>query len=145
MIKELIEMVKRDEGTGPMTNGRHRVYKDSEGIDTVGYGRNIEERGLSPDEADYLLENDISEVLKECYLFDWFAGLGEVRQVVVCNMVFNMGLYRFSGFKKTIAYIADKQYVEASVEMLDSKWAKQVGPRATRLSKMMATGGDYHA
>jgi len=55
-------------------------------------------------------------------------------------MVFNMGIVRFSGFKKTIALVAKSDYTGASVEMMDSLWARQVGIRAVRLSETMASG-----
>lgn len=140
VINELIEMLKRDEGTGPIENGRFLPYRCSAGYMTIGYGRNIEERGISSDEAELLLSDDVASVIKECHQFDWYAALDEVRQVVVCNMVYNIGINRFKGFKKTIGYIKHKKYDEAAIEMLDSKWASQVGPRATRLSNMMKTG-----
>jgi lysozyme len=87
-----------------------------------------------------ILQEDITDALKDCYKFDWFARLNDARQLVICNIVFNMGLTRFSGFKKTIGYIEIEQYEDAAKEMLDSKWAKQVGDRATRLSKIFAKG-----
>ncbi len=59
---------------------------------------------------------------------------------VVLNMIFNMGLSRFSGFIKTIGYIENGQYFMAATEMLDSKWAKQVGKRARTLAKLMEAG-----
>lgn len=140
MINELIEMIKRDEGTGPMKNGRFFAYLDSVGLQTIGYGRNIDENGIRPEEAEYMLSNDIAEVIKDAHTFHWYANLDEPRQAVVCNMIFNIGLNRFKGFKKTIEYIKNGDYEEAAIEMLDSKWASQVGVRATRLSNIMKTG-----
>jgi len=133
-------MLKLDEGPGPMINGRHMMYKDSVDLWTVGFGRNIQERGLSPEEAEFLLDNDIIDAIKECHSFDWFNNLDDVRQTVVVDMVYNMGLPRFSGFKKTIKLISDHRFEEAASEMMDSKWARQVGVRAVRLSQMMSSG-----
>lgn len=140
MINKLLEMIKRDEGTGPVNDGRLLPYRDSVGLLTIGYGRNIDERGISQEEADYMLSNDIANSIKEAHGFPWYAGLDEPRQAVICNMIFNIGLNRFKGFKKTIEYIENGDFDEAATEMLDSKWASQVGKRATRLSSIMKTG-----
>lgn len=140
MIEELIDILKIDEGTGPIKNGNHMLYLDSEGIQTIGYGHNIEEKGISPAVAEMMLHEDIAEAIRDCHRFDWFQKLNDARQAVVCSMIFNMGLGRFSEFKKTIAYIELEQYEEAAREMLDSKWSRQVGSRATRLSKIFENG-----
>ena len=66
--------------------------------------------------------------------------LGDVRQAVVVDMSFNLGLTRFSQFTQTLKAISAGNYAAASSYMLDSKWARQVGPRAQRLAKMMRTG-----
>jgi lysozyme len=58
----------------------------------------------------------------------------------VLSMIFNLGLTRFKGFYNTIRAIERHDYATAAALMLQSKWAKQVGPRATRLSEMMRTG-----
>lgn len=133
-------MIKRDEGTGPMKDGRLLPYRDSVGLLTIGYGRNIDERGISQEEADYMLSNDLADTIKEAHSFPWYQGLSEERKAVICNMIFNLGLSRFKGFKKTIQYIESCDFDKAAIEMQDSKWARQVGPRATRLSKIMKTG-----
>lgn len=123
----------------------NHAYQDSEGFWTIGVGRLIDKRkggGISHDESMYLLDNDISRTLDECsHSFDWYDDLDEVRQIVVANMVFNMGLPTFKKFKKTIAFIETGHYHAASVEMLNSRWAKQVGYRAQELSSMMAHSG----
>lgn len=143
-MNRIIEMIKMHEGTGPVKNGERLMpYQDSVGLTTLGYGRNVEERGISFDEADYLLSNDVADVVKDCSQFTWFKLLDDVRQAVVVDMVFNIGIKRFKGFKNTIASIESGDYVMASIEMLDSKWASQVGQRAQRLSKMMSTGEWY--
>ena len=123
----------------------NHAYEDSEGYLTIGVGRLIDKRrggGISHDEAMYLLDNDINEVIEECEnAFNWFKDLDEIRQVVVANMVFNMGMPNFKEFKRTIFYIQSGAYIQASAEMLDSKWATQVGRRAKELSEMMAHTG----
>ena len=139
MIEELKLLLINDEGEV------NHAYQDSEGYLTIGVGRLIDKRkggGISHDEAMYLLDNDIVKVLTECQReFPWFHLLDDVRQIVILSMVFNMGMPNFKGFKKTIQYIKKHQFKEASIEMLDSKWASQVGPtRSGRLSTIMRTG-----
>ena len=113
------------------------IYEDSVGKMTIGVGRNIEDKGITRDEAMTMLDNDIREVEDQVNHFRWFDTLSEVRRRVVIDMVFNLGINRFKGFKKTIAHIAAGDYEGASKEMLDSKWSKQVGVRAETLSRMM--------
>lgn len=118
-------------------------YKCTAGYLTIGVGRNIEERGLLDDEIDFLLDNDIEVVMNEVSVtFDWFFKLSEVRQRVVADMIFNLGLPRFKQFKNMIAALEAGDWAEAANQMMDSKWAKQVGKRAERLRDMMETGED---
>ena len=115
-----------------------RVYADSEGVLTIGVGRNLEDVGVSYDEAMMMLEGDIKRVLYDCWHeFPWFAELSEARQVVVANMVFNLGLDGFKKFKRMIKAIEKEDWVEAACQMIDSKWAAQVKGRAVELAVMM--------
>ena len=123
----------RDEGL------RLKVYKDSEGIETIGVGRNLQ-KGITREEAMFLLDNDIKAAIQDAMTFDWYNDLDEVRQRVIINMIFNLGLYKFGKFKKTIAAIKNQDWNTAADEMLNSHWARQVGIRARRLAKMMRTG-----
>lgn len=118
------------------------MYPDSVGIQTIGVGRNLEHVGLrSEDEARYLLRNDILHVQAELLRqLVWFENLDAVRQRVLLDMAFNLGTAGLMRFEKTLAYVAELQYAAAAQEMLDSKWARQVGRRAQVLSEMMATG-----
>jgi lysozyme len=144
--------VMGDEGTGPIRNGRLLPYLDccgkfwrdcqcqDKGVLTVGWGRNLE-RGITRLEAEVLLDHDLSDVEAECLRsFPWFGGLNEVRQRVVANMLFNMGLPTLSQFTNTLTAIASKQYDKASRGMLASRWASQVKGRAVRLARMMRDG-----
>lgn len=128
-----IELIKKHEGL------RLTPYKDTEGILTVGYGHNLEQN-ITEMDAWRLLREDLQTVENDLHQFGWYRGLDEVRRAVVQNMVFNLGGPRFAKFKKTIGFIETGQYHQASEEMLDSKWANQVGRRATELSYMMRTG-----
>ena len=121
----------------------HMPYKCSAGFLTIGVGRNIEERGLSDDEIDYILNHDVNIATDELVrTFDWYPDLDEVRQRVVIDMVFNLGMPRFQQFKKMIQALDEGDYKEASIQMMDSRWASQVGARAERLRDMMETGED---
>ena len=138
MIEELKQLLIKHEGEV------NHAYRDSEDYLTIGVGRLIDHRRggkISHDEAMYLLDNDIKAVIGQCDReFDWFDELDETRKIVVLDMVFNFGIAGFSKFKKTIYFIQISDYTEASVEMLNSKWASQVGKRATELSNMMKSG-----
>jgi lysozyme len=121
----------------------HKPYKCTAGYLTIGVGRNIEERGLSDDEIDYILNNDVDIATSElASTFDWFAGLDDVRMRVVVDMVFNLGMPRFKQFQNMLAAIEAQDWPEAAAQMMDSRWAKQVGARAERLRDMMETGED---
>ena len=141
---------------------RLQVYKDTLGIDTIGIGRNLEDRGITKEELDdldipsidhvyeygiteadavYLATNDIEIVEEElCRAHSCVEELDAVRQLVVMDMAFNMGVPRLCKFKKMWAAIHDGDYNTAAVEMLDSRWATQVGTRAIKLSKAMEEG-----
>jgi lysozyme len=121
----------------------HKPYKCTAGYLTIGVGRNIEERGLSDDEINYLLNNDVNIATDELVAtFDWYADLDPIRQRVVVDMVFNLGMPRFKQFKNMIAALEEGDWTEASDQMMDSRWAEQVGLRASRLATMMETGED---
>ena len=119
-----------------------KMYYDSEGVPTIGVGRNLEDVGLTHDEAMYLLNNDLKRVMNEClHEFPWFADLSEQRQCVVASMVFNLGLAGFKKFKKMIAAIEKEDWTEAACQMIDSHWAAQVKSRAVDLAVMMKGEG----
>ena len=132
---KLIEELKRDEGV------ELRPYKCSAGFLTLGVGRNIEERGITMDESDYLLANDITICEEEATrVFKWYDTLSDVRQRVILNMIFNLGLTKLLNFKKFLAAMEAEDWEEAGKQMLDSRWAKQVGNRADRLEQMIVNG-----
>jgi len=118
-------------------------YRCTKGKLTIGVGRNIEDNGINREEALFMLENDIERSRKELENnLPWFSKLNEVRQDVLINMCFNMGITALLEFKKTIEYIEAGDFDSASVEMLDSKWAREdVGEsRSSELSQQMKTG-----
>lgn len=131
----------RDEGTGPIIDGRLMPYEDSEGYLTIGFGRCIELRGISMEEAHYLLMADQQDVIAEMEReFPWAAQMNSTRQRVLASMLFNLGLPKLRGFKRTLAAMEAGDYAEAARGMLASKWAAQVKNRAVRLAKQMERG-----
>lgn len=134
MEQQLKDMITEHEGK------RLDLYQDTEEIYTIGVGHNLEAKGISEAVCDLMLEEDINEAINDADTFRWFEDLNDPRRAVVVDMIFNLGLTRFSKFKKTIQFLEHGHYQSAAKEMLDSKWADQVGRRAIRLSEIMRTG-----
>lgn len=111
---------------------------------TIGVGRNLDDRGISEDEINYLLDNDIANTIRDCETLDYWSNLDSVRRLVVADMVFNLGLSRYLLFKKFNAALSFKDYTLAAIEMKDSKWYRQVGRRAEKLHEAM-TSGEWNA
>jgi len=131
----LISILIRHEGL------KTKPYVDTTGKMTIGIGRNLTDNGITEGEAIVLLKNDIERCEKEVVrLIPRFWGLDSVRQEVIINMLFNLGLPSFSRFKLFIAAVNNGEYLEASKHMLDSVWAEQVGNRAKELAKAMEVG-----
>ena len=120
-----------------------KPYRCPAGYLTIGVGRNLETKGLSKEEALFLLRNDIREVTKQLEQYPWFTKLDPVRQKVLIDMAFNLGVTGLLSFKRMIAALERGDYETAANEMLDSLWYQQVGKRAERLVEMMRTGEDY--
>ena len=136
-MESLIRELTRDEGL------RLKPYKCTAGKTTIGVGRNLDDVGISPDEAEILLRNDIARAEEGLDVaLPWWRTLDPVRQRVMVNMAFNLGIAGLLGFKNTVELIRCGEYLDAAQHMLASKWARQVGPRALRLATMMRDGGD---
>ena len=120
---------------------RLKPYTDTVGKLTIGVGRNLDDNGISMDEAEMLLTNDIHHVQGELRrTYPWFNLLVAARQDCLSDLAFNVGINGFAKFEATIAAIKRADYAGASRHMLASQWATQVGVRATDLAKMMETG-----
>ena len=141
---------------------RLQVYEDSLGIATIGIGRNLEDRGITPEELEwmdipnmdtiyeygiseadamYLAQNDVQIVEEELLRsHPCVENLDAVRQLILVDMAFNMGVPRLGKFKKMWAAIHENNFDEAAKEMLDSRWANQVKSRSTKLAHAMHTG-----
>ena len=128
----LLENIKESEGF------RNRVYKCTEGYDTIGYGFAVKDLVMDKDIADMILERKVAELrLRVEQKFPFIDSMPESVQDVMIEMCFQLGVSGFSKFKKTIQYLMTKQFEEAAVEMLDSKWYKQTQNRAKNLSDIV--------
>ena len=126
----LIDSIKQHEGYVGV------VYKDSLGIDTIGYGFAIKDLELDVDVCDIILERKLKALNDMVMIkFNWYIYMPQEIKDVVTEMCYQLGVGGFSKFKKTIAYLQNKQFKDASEEMLDSLWAKQTPNRAKELSK----------
>ena len=125
----LIESIKKHEGYVGV------VYKDSLGIDTIGYGFAIKDLELDADICDIILERKLKALQDMIKIkFKWYGYMPQEIKDVVMEMCYQLGVGGFSKFKKTISYLQNQQFHDASVEMLDSLWAKQTPNRAKELS-----------
>jgi len=141
---------------------RLEVYQDTLGIDTIGIGRNLEDRGITEQElsdlsipniehvyengitevdAVYLATNDVEIVETELVrAHPCVDKLDSVRQLILMDMAFNMGVPRLCKFKNMWAAIHEEDFITAAKEMLDSRWANQVKSRSTKLAHAMHHG-----
>ena len=141
--KELIRELRRDEGV------EYSPYLDTVGVKTVGVGHNMQAHPLPSDwtfpltdaQVDQLLAQDVQDVFNDLdRVFPWWRNMSYVRQRVIANMTFNLGIPRLAGFKNTLAAMEQGRYTSAAAGMMASLWAKQVGKRAERLAEMMVNG-----
>ena len=128
---------------------RHKPYDDATGKSlktgdiikgkiTIGVGRNIQEVGLSDDEVEYLLQNDIKRVKRELReIFPDFDELPEQVKMVLIDMDFNLGKLRFLKFKKMIQAVKERDWAKMIEEMKNSKWCKQVKSRCNDNVKLI--------
>jgi len=137
-VNNLREMLKRHEGV------KSHAYRCTAGKITVGVGRNIDSDGglgLSDDEINYLLDNDIVRCIQELNgVFPWFNQLDTIRSDAIIDICFNLGLPRLMLFQKAIKAMKEGDYEKAADEFYDSKWAKQVGNRAIEVCEMIRSG-----
>ena len=133
-MSNLIAQLKRHESV------ELKPYKCTSGKLTIGVGRNLEDIGITEQEAELLLLNDIGRVKQELVNDQWYMNLDPVRKAVIENMSFNLGYPTLKKFQNMIASISEGDYETASKEMLDSRWSKQVGQRSIELAEQMRTG-----
>ncbi|WP_144395655.1 glycoside hydrolase family protein [Pleionea sediminis] len=133
-MNELKDDLKRDEGF------RAYPYECTAGKVTIGYGRNLEDVGISQDEAESLLTNDMNKAINDLSLFNWFNKLNDNRKRAFSNMVFNLGLTRFLKFKHMLSAIERGDFTTAAYEARNSRWYRQVGRRAERIVSLIEKG-----
>jgi lysozyme len=134
-ITDIYSQLRRDEGV------RIHPYDDTNGKLTIGVGRNLNAKGLTGEEIDHLLSNDIREIVIEAQgKLPWFTALDDARQGVILNMAFNMGFAGLETFPKFLQAVAQGDWSTAADEMKNSAWAREVGDRAVRLEEQMRTG-----
>ena len=133
----VIDSIKKHEGYVGI------VYKDSLGIDTIGYGFAIKDLELDEDICEIILERKITQLIDRINnKFSWYKYMPQEIKDIVTEMCYQLGVTGFSKFKKTIAYLQDKKWEEASVEMLDSLWARQTPNRAKEMSDRVKKLGE---
>ena len=143
-IEALREQLKIDEGV------KYEIYKDHLGYPTFGIGHLITENDpehgkpdgteISEDRVNEIFETDVAKFVSEAkILFPDLDDLPDVAQQVIVNMAFNMGRPRLSKLKNFIAGVNDRDWTRAAEEMMDSRWATQVGDRAIRLRNQILT------
>lgn len=129
----VIADLKRHEGF------RARPYRCSAGKLTIGYGLNLD-GGITEKEATALLVMRVNDIEKQFADVPWYAKLSPARKSVIINMAYNLGIGGLFGFRLMLDAISSGDYQRAAAEMLDSKWARQVGNRARELAQAMETG-----
>ena len=126
------QMLKKHEGL------RLTVYECTAGKKTIGYGRNLEDRGITEAEAEAMLDSDIQ--LTEQSLvsnFEFYKDLDDVRKAVLIDLAFNLGMTGLKGFKKMLKALKEGDYSEAAIQLLDSRYARQVTNRAMELARLL--------
>lgn len=135
-MSRIAKQLERDEGK------RANGYKDSRGIWTIGIGHNVESGPPLNDEAILaVLESDLDYVeMRLDFSLPWSKHIGSARRGVLLNMSFNLGIDGLLGFQNMLRHMNNGEWDYAANELLDSRYAKQVGQRAVRLAEQLRTG-----
>jgi len=132
---DIYDQLRRDEGLQLFP------YLDTVGKTTIGIGRNLTDKGITAEEAEMLLGNDVEAIQNALGAkLPWFRGLSDARQGALINIGFNVGVVGLLGFTKTLDFMSQSNWDAAADEILNSKWASQVGDRAKRISNQIRTG-----
>ena len=125
------KLIRQHEGV------RQYPYKCTEGFTTIGVGRNLDVRGLSPDEIELLLANDLQLCVDDLSKYSWWPELSSARKAALLDLRFCVGSAGFRGFKRMLAAIQKQDWPLAALELLDSKFAIQTGRRAEELADII--------
>lgn len=136
---KLLDKIKKSEGFSD------KVYKDSEGFDTIGYGHKVKpgedwSKGITEKEAEELARKDMSEAISNAKKLKYWDKLSSNRQDAVAEMIYNLGYSGFKGFKRANKHLEQGKYDLAAAELLNSKWASQVKGRARNLANEILVG-----
>ncbi len=146
VIAEVTPNIEAEEGL------RLYVYDDANGQPlvagytvvgnpTIGYGRLLTSaHGVTAAEAEMLLLHDVAAAAGDVEKLPVFAYLNTARKAALLDMDFNMGLATLEQFGHFLALLAGAQYEAASIDLGTTLWAKQVGERACRIQRIIATG-----
>ena len=145
-LEQLRKELTEDEGCV------YEVYNDHLGYPTFGIGHLVRESDpehgeeigtpVSEDRVIEAFESDIETVLSDCdTLYHKFESLPEEAQLIIANMMFNLGYPRLSKFKGMKRGVDSEDWNAAADEMVDSRWYKQVTNRANRLVERMRSIG----
>tara|TARA_R100000742_G_C4238416_1_gene58584 strand:+ start:40 stop:483 length:444 start_codon:yes stop_codon:yes gene_type:complete len=141
-IEILKKELSEDEGC------KYEIYLDHLGYKTFGIGHLCKARDpendlevgtkVSKERVDECFLNDVERVIEDCtILYDEFYTLPDEAQLIIANMMFNLGRPRLTKFRKMYEAVMDANWIEAAIQMEDSKWARQVPKRAERLCERM--------
>ena len=134
-MNKLIEQLKIHEGM------KLKPYKCTAGKLTIGIGRNLEDVGISMEEANMLLRHDIQEATRQLlHAFPWMDDFNDARISAMINFTFNVGIGTVKKFENTLSYMQSGEWNKAADEMMDSRWARQVGNRAIEVTEQIRTG-----
>lgn len=135
MINKLIDQIIRHEGL------ELKPYKCTSDKLTIGIGRNLQDVGITEDEAKYLLMNDLARIDTQMEkLMPWSQNLNPARYDALVNFVFNVGIGTALKFENAMAALKESDFDTAAAELLDSRWSTQVGSRAQELATQIKTG-----
>ena len=119
---------------------RNKPYIDPVGKVTIGIGHNLTDKGIPDVVVEELFLGDLAEATVDAETLSVYQQLDAVRQTVLVDMVFNMGIQKVREFANTLGLLKRGDYAGAASQMLQSKWAKEVGNRALELSEIIRTG-----
>lgn len=135
VASDLIEQIIRHEGL------ELKPYRCTSNKLTIGIGRNLDDVGITEDEAKYLLMNDLARIAKQVEkMMPWSADLSPPRYNALLNFVFNVGIGTAMKFENAMAALKVSDFDTAAAELLNSRWSTQVGKRAQELAEQIRTG-----
>lgn len=119
---------------------RYKIYSDDKGIPTIGIGRNLSAVGLRPDEIDLMFENDINACFMDLVNEAWFNSLNEARQIVIIDMVFNLGWKGFQEFDTFIKFLQKEDWKGAADDLLSQRIAEEEPSRTQYNAQVIEKG-----